>query len=587
MKFKLNAFLSIFVLLSLALASCTPASTAQQTPAVQVTATAGNQAAAPTSTTAATTAAETPMAETTPTTAGAETPTAEAGSGEVQEVGTFWKVKVKQAIAAAIDREALVDRVFEGRNDPAYSMVPPGYPFATEPFLDKYGTRDLDLAKQLLQEAGYSESNKFELQIWYPPEHYGTTTADVMQVLKEQIEETGMVTVDLQTQNWAEYVDSFVAGEAFPAFILGWFPDFVDPENWLTPFGSCTASPDQGGFYCSEQLDKLLLDAGSTTDETKRAEFYKQAGEFWAENVITIPLFWEPEFITNRAGIDGIAIGAPFEFNYYPLSFTSDAKPASGKNDTIIIGTTDEINSLDPQDAYATHDWELLKNTSVALMAYTPGTADLVPGAAAAEPEVSEDGKTYTFTLRDNLKYADGTAVTANDYVRAWKRLNDLQGQVSGLVQAYVEDVQAPDDKTVVYTLKASYAFFPALTATPPFIPANPAIYKDDAINQFPDKLDGIGPYRVVSIRPGEQVVLEANPNYFGEQPKIPNVIIRYFQDPTTMSQAVERGEIDIAWRTVGPVEATRLEGIEGLTVTKVEAPSLRYLAFNHNFKGQ
>jgi peptide/nickel transport system substrate-binding protein len=592
MKNKLSIPVMLFAMLALVISACSPQGGAQGTPGVMLTATPGTgaqaeatatqPAAMPTETTPST-AAITPTVEGTQ--AGDTTPTVDTTPTGGASTGTdYFPLEVRQAIAAAIDREALVDRVFEGRNIPAYSMVPSGYPFATEAFLDKYGTRNLELANQLLDKAGFTESNPYQLTIWYPPEHYGTTTADVMQVLKEQLEETGRIKVNLQSQNWAEYVDSFVAGR-FPIFILGWFPDFVDPENWLTPFGSCTASPDQGIFFCNKDLDKLLLDAGSTTDESKREALYKQVGEFWAENVITIPLFWEPEFITNQIGIDGIAIGPPFEFNYFPLSFTADAKPASGKNDTIIIGTTDEVNSLDPQDAYATHDWEVLKNTNVPLMAYTPGTADLVPGAAESAPQVSDDGLTYTFTLRDNLKYADGTVVKAADYVGAWKRLNDLQGQVSGLVQAYVQDVQAPDERTVVYTLKAPFAFFPALAATPPFIPANPAIFKADAINQFPNTLDGIGPYRMVSHKPGEQLVLEANPNYFGEAPKIKNVIIRYFEDPTTMAQAVERGEIDIAWRTLGPVEAARLEGISTLKVTKIDAPSLRYLALNHSFK--
>jgi peptide/nickel transport system substrate-binding protein len=78
------------------------------------------------------------------------------------------------------------------------------------------------------------------------------------------------------------------------------------------------------------------------------------------------------------------------------------------------------------------------------------------------------------------------------------------------------------------------------------------------------------------------QLVLEANPLYIDEAPLIPNVIVRYFADPTTMSNAVESGEIDIAWRILGPVEATRLMDVEGLTVTRIDAPSLRYMVFNH-----
>lgn len=553
---KFYVLLAVLVLASMMLSACQPAATeapaATEVPAV-----------------------EQPAEET----AATEAPAAEMPASEF-----LWTQPLRQAVAAAIDREVIVDRVFEGRNIPAYSMVPTGYPYATEPFLDKYGTRDLDMAKELLMGEGYSESNPFEFTLWYPPEHYGTTTADVMQVIKEQLEETGMMKVELKSMNWAEYVDGFVAGD-LPFFILGWFPDFADPDNWLSPFASCTQSPDNGVFYCNPDMDKMLVDAASSSDPAVREDLYQKIGELYAEDVPTIPLFWEPEFVSYRTGVQGVVVGAPFEFNYNVLSFADDAQPASGSKDTIIIGTTDEVNSLDADDAYATHDWEILKNTGVALMSYTPGTSDLVPGAAADYPTISDDGLIYTFKLRDDLKFADGTPVTANDYVDSWNRLNTLEGQVSGLIQIYVENVEAVDDLTVAYHLKNSFGFFPALAATAPFIVTNPAEFKMDAINQFPDILDGIGAYRMVSHNPGEQMVLEANPEYFGDAPAIKNVIVKYFADPTTMSNAIEKGEIDVAWRTLGPVEAIRLQSVDGVTVDKVEAPALRYMVFNHQYK--
>jgi peptide/nickel transport system substrate-binding protein len=501
-----------------------------------------------------------------------------------ESTGPIWTKELRQAFAAAIDREAIVDRVFEGRNTPAYHMVPPSYPYATEPFLDKYGTRDLDMAKQLLTDAGYSADNPFVFDLWYPPEHYGTTTADVMQVIKEQVEETGMAVVNLQSMNWAEYVDGFVAGD-LPLFILGWFPDFTDPDTWLTPFASCVQSPDNGVNYCNEDMDALLQAAASATDDAERASLYEQVGTLYAEDIPTIPLFWEPEFITYRNGVEGVAIGAPFEFNYNVLSFADGYVPASGDADTIIIGTTDEVNSLDANDAYATHDWEIIKNTGMALMSYTPGTADLVPGAAADFPVISNGGKTYTFTLKDGLTFADGTPLTADAYVYAWNRFNTLEGQVSGLVQVYVENVTAADEKTVVYDLINPIGFFPALAATAPFVAVNPNEFPADEIVQFPEKLDGIGPYKMVSHVPGEQMVLEANDLYTGEDAGIiKTVIVKYFADPTTMANAVEKGEIDVAWRTLGPVESTRLQSVEGLTVEKIDAPTLRYMVFNHTY---
>jgi peptide/nickel transport system substrate-binding protein len=496
----------------------------------------------------------------------------------------LWTQPLRQAIAASIDREVIVDRVFEGRNIPAYHMVPDGYPYATQPFYEKYGTRDLDMAISLLEGEGYTEDDPFVFDLWFPPEHYGTTTADVMQVIKEQLEETGLIVVNLNSMNWAEYVDGFVAGD-LPFFILGWFPDFADPENWLSPFSSCLQSPDNGVNYCNEEMDALLLGAASSSDPAERESLYQQIGELYAEDVPTIPLFWEPEFITYADGVEGVVVGPPFEFNYNVLSFADDAIPASGSADTIIVGTTDEVNSLDADDAYATHDWEIIKNTGVALLSYVPGTSELVPGAAADFPVVSEDGLSYTFTLKDNVMFADGTPVTADDYVYSWDRLNALEGQVSGLIQLYVDSVEAVDDLTVKYNLKASFGFFPALAATAPFVAVNPAEFSMDVINAFPEVLDGIGPYKMVSHTPGEQMVLEANEYYFGDAPLIPNVIIRYFADPTTMSNAIESGEIDIAWRTLGPVEAIRLMDVEGVNVVKVDAPALRYMVFNHTYE--
>ncbi len=243
---SLYSLLTAVVLLALALSGC---GTATATPP------------------ASTTAPATPEPTATAAEAGEATPTAGASTGGQP----LWTPELKQAIAAAIDREVIVDRVFEGRNVPAYSMVPPGYPYATtEPFLDKYGTRDLPMAISILEGLGYTPENKFEFNLWYPPEHYGTTTADVMQVIKEQLEETNLITVNLNSQNWAEYVNSFVAGDAFPLFILGWFPDFADPDNWLTPFASCVQSPDNGVNYCDPKMDDLLQRAAASADPVER-----------------------------------------------------------------------------------------------------------------------------------------------------------------------------------------------------------------------------------------------------------------------------------------------------------------------------
>ncbi len=83
---------------------------------------------------------------------------------------------------------------------------------------------------------------------------------------------------------------------------------------------------------------------------------------------------------------------------------TEAATTPASNPDVIIIGTTDKIASLDPADAYATHDWEVIKNISDGLVTWTPGTTELVADLATDLGTVSEDGLTYTFTLKDGIK---------------------------------------------------------------------------------------------------------------------------------------------------------------------------------------
>ncbi|MBN1810606.1 MAG: peptide ABC transporter substrate-binding protein [Anaerolineae bacterium] len=254
---------------------------------------------------------------------------------------------------------------------------------------------------------------------------------------------------------------------------------------------------------------------------------------------------------------------------------------------TLIIGTTDEVNSLDARDAYATHDWEIIKNTGDALMGYTPGTADLIPRLAEDFPEVSSDGKTYTFKLRAGIKFADGTDLKAQMVADSINQTISLGGDVSGFIAGYVESAEATDDLTVVFHLTQPWAVTPYLAATAPFVPVNPNEFSADELNQYPEQLHGVGPYMMTEHTVGEQMVLEKNPYYWDTAgaPKVDRIIIRYFADPTTMGQAVESGEIDIAWRILGPVEAVPLAKVEGLEQQKVNAPALRYICFQHQLE--
>jgi len=256
----------------------------------------------------------------------------------------------------------------------------------------------------------------------------------------------------------------------------------------------------------------------------------------------------------------------------------------AGELKTVIIGTTDEISSLDYSDAYAMHDWELMRNCNVSLTTYKPGTAEIVPGAAESW-DISDDGLTYTFHLGDGWKYPDGSALKAGDFVNTIERTLALEGDVHGIIATYVESASAPDDKTVVIKLVNPRGDFQQIASMSPFMPTPDGAYPKDELNRFPDTLIGVGPWQVTEYDPAEQVVLEHNPNYkLGFPDTAPDrVIVRYFEDATAMALAIENGEIDVAWRILGPPEVQRLEEVDGLTVVNTGGGGIRWLNPNHN----
>lgn len=272
---------------------------------------------------------------------------------------------------------------------------------------------------------------------------------------------------------------------------------------------------------------------------------------------------------------------------------TTEAPAAEGGG-TIIIGTTDTISSLDAADAYAVHDWELIKNTGEGLLKWAPGTAELEPGLATDLGEVSDDGLSYTFTLRDGIAFSDGTELTATMYADQVGRLLSIgsgetcPNNVAGTLAApFLESIEAPDEQTVVFNLLQPVAYFPQLLASAAFIPTHPDTFPLDECVVLPEApIHGVGPWYITEYTHNEQTVLEPNPSYTGNlTPQADQIIVRYFSDPQTMALAVQNGEIDIAWRILGPELSAQMADVEGLTVGTVNGGSIRYLILNHTME--
>lgn len=247
---------------------------------------------------------------------------------------------------------------------------------------------------------------------------------------------------------------------------------------------------------------------------------------------------------------------------------------------TLVIGTTDDIAKLDPADAYSFHDWEIWRNINEGLMGFVPGGVELEPRLAVDFPEVSEDGLSYTFTVREDALFPDGSAVTADDIKRSIDRALALEGDPFGLISV-IDNIEA-DGSQITFNLATQFDLFPVITALPPAFPVQDGAFPADEINNFPETAQGVGAYQLVEYTIGEQAVFEKNPNYFGEPGQFDRIIFVYYEEAAQLDAAIEAGDVDIAHRSNTRDAAEALTATDGYQVIKY-SDGIRYLVINHD----
>ncbi len=255
---------------------------------------------------------------------------------------------------------------------------------------------------------------------------------------------------------------------------------------------------------------------------------------------------------------------------------------AAGK--TLVYGTTEKMTNLDPAEAYDFHTWEIFYNVYGGLLNYIPGGTELVPGLTLSY-SANAAGNEFTFKLRQGVKFTDGSPFNAEAVKWSIDRVMRLAGQPSWLVSDFVESVSVVDDYTVKFKLKFPCAYFDSLVASPPYYPVSPNIYPADKIIWDPSEmvggeLVGLGAYKMVSFKRDEEIILEANPYYYGKKPAIDRVVVRYYADATTLRLALEKGEVDVAFKTLNPSDIKDLSANKKYVTYKLPGPQIRYLCF-------
>jgi len=227
------------------------------------------------------------------------------------------QVAVRQAAAQLFDREAIAENAYDGTVDPLYSIVPPGYAGQKDAFQEAYGEPDPAKAKQILDDAGID--TPVDLTVGWTPTHYGPGAEDEANEVKRQLEEGGVFRVELKSTEWEQYQTIYKEG-AYDLFILGWFPDYPDADNYLAPFVV------DGGFfqngYSNEEANQLVADEQGSSDQAAREAVFGQLQDIVAEDVPLIPSWVGQNVGVYGEGMEGVedTLDPSFIFRFWLVS---------------------------------------------------------------------------------------------------------------------------------------------------------------------------------------------------------------------------------------------------------------------------
>ena len=212
------------------------------------------------------------------------------------------KLAVRKAIAYLMPRQTIASRIYHGLVKPLYSMVADGLPGHIDAFKTKYGAApSAAKARAALRAAGVS--TPVDLTLWYTPTHYGDSSADEFAEIQRSLQASGLFKVTLKSAEWAQYSDAL--GRQYGAFQLGWFPDYVDSENYLLPFYDSLSNFTVNG-YKSKKMDTVLAKEQGTKALSKRVALVKQAQTIAANDAPIIPYYQGAMIAASRSNVKGI-----------------------------------------------------------------------------------------------------------------------------------------------------------------------------------------------------------------------------------------------------------------------------------------
>jgi peptide/nickel transport system substrate-binding protein len=255
------------------------------------------------------------------------------------------------------------------------------------------------------------------------------------------------------------------------------------------------------------------------------------------------------------------------------LAGCSGASSSTGADASIAIGSLYEPVNLDNTAGGGQGVTEALNgNVYEGLFKLTDDGK--VEPLLATKYTASQDGLTYTFTLRDGVKFHSGKPLTSAAVKSSIERVTAADSQSARKSQlAVISKIDTPDDKTVVISLKSR-------SISLPYNLSYIWIYGPGTTN-YKTAEDGTGPYTLGTWKRGSSLSLERSADYWGTKAKNKEVVYDYFTDATALSNALLTNQVDVVTSIQSPDALTQFEGNKDYTITNGKSTTKELLAFN------
>ena len=281
---------------------------------------------------------------------------------------------------------------------------------------------------------------------------------------------------------------------------------------------------------------------------------------------------------------------------FLALAMSGGQAAADTPKDTLVMAyQIDDIITLDPAEIFEFTAAEYAGNTYLRLIGYDVNDVSNIFGVAAESWTISDDGKTYTFKMRDGVKFASGNPMTAEDAAFSLQRAIILDKSPAFILTQFgftkenvKEKIRATDASTLVLETDQAYAptfVLYCLTATISSVVDMKLVMEHETGGDLGHawmrtNYAGGGPFKLVEWRANEALTLERNDNYYGEKPAMKRVVIRYIPESGTQRVLLEKGDIDMA-RNLGSDDLAGIKGNADVKTDQGVKGAIYYLGLN------